>query len=130
VTTPSTSEAFALNIIVPGVEYVLLFKGEVKLTVGAILGLLTAITIISVSEVSPVLSVAFAVIKYDPAFTSFHWMLYGAVAVAPILLPFAKNSTWLIVPSASEAIAVKMIFEGAIKVPRVREVRLIVGAIG
>src|SRR6266705_6621479 len=74
------------------------------------------------------LSVALAVKVYAPAPTLLHVTLYGGTLVVPTTEPFCRNSTRLIVPSESPAVAVIAIFAGAVNAaPEIGDVSATVG---
>ena len=65
---------------------------------------------------APALSVALAVSVKFPAATLFHVKLYGDVVSVPNSVLPLNNSTLLMVPSLSVAVASMAIFAGAVKV--------------
>src|SRR5438132_5492351 len=46
----------------------------------------------------------------------FHATVYGLALSVPMSVPFAKKSTWSTMPSLSDAVAVTLIFAGALNV--------------
>src|SRR5690606_15059823 len=90
-----------------------LFDGEVIVTTGG--EFVSAIMFTAADVVTLLLlSVAFAVSTCFPVGTLLHAKEYGAVASSPSFLSPAKNSTFLIEPSESDAFAV-MVTEAPVK---------------
>ncbi len=118
----------AASVIEAGAVKVLPGSGLVKLTDG---GLLVDPTVTATGEdvVTPDrLSVARAASAYEPAGTPGQVIAYGAVFVTPTTFPFWRNSTSVIHPSGSLAVAINPIVAGAEKLaPSTGDVRATMG---
>lgn len=77
-----------------------------------------ATTILTAVEVfvAPPLSVARAVSEYEPVATLDHVIAYGLVVSVPRRVPFEKNSTFLIEPPESVAVAARLMLAPAVNV--------------
>ena len=97
--------AVAVRVMGVPAENEALLLGLVRLqSEDTVTGLTTTLTIAEVVE-APRLSVAFAVSECVPAGTLVHGKLYGAIASSPSLDVPLKNSTLLIAPPTSAALA-------------------------
>jgi hypothetical protein len=131
VTVPGdVSVALALIVILVPAANVAPEAGAVRLTDGGVLEDDTVIDLAADVVLALWLSVAIAVMEYDPAGTAFHTTLYGLVMSSPIFVEPWKNSTFATVPGdVSDALALIVIFEPATKVaPAAGAVRLTEGA--
>src|SRR5512140_2482615 len=82
---------------------------------GSVLGADVTVTVLAADVVvRPALSVATAETEYCPAATFDQVAVYGAVVATPSDVEPAKNSTFVIVPSVSEAAALSVIVAGAV----------------
>src|SRR5882762_7797398 len=112
---PSVSVAFAVIETVDPVAKLALLTGVVKLMAGAMLALLTVITI-AVDVVTALrLSVAFAVNEYVPAGTVAQAKVKGLARSSPNLVVPWKNSTLAMVPSLSVAVELIVMVEPVVK---------------
>jgi hypothetical protein len=113
-TVPFTSLADAVSVTVAGMVNVAPFAGLVSDTEGGGFDT-TMFTAVDVF-VAPLLSVARAVSEYEPAATLDHVIAYGLVVSVPRRAPFAENSTFVIEPPGSLAVAVSEMFDPAVNV--------------
>src|SRR3954462_2771865 len=104
-----------------------LLVGPVITTAGGIL-VTTLMFLTEEIVIAPSLSVACAVSTYSPASTLLHTKPNGALVASPTLFVPAKNSTRLIVPSASAAVAPSRPLAGTKeRLPFVGEVKVMLG---
>src|SRR2546426_6541291 len=126
--TPTSSEAFAVTVIVP--ETVAPDAGDVMLTVGGVVSFDT-VTVTGAEVVRlPAASRATAVMVCEPLLevVVFQETEYGdVVSSAPALRPSSWNCTPA-TPTLSEALAVTVIVPGTVA-PEAGEVMLTVGAV-
>ena len=107
---PSASEAVAVKVVAEFTGKVAPAVGLVTLTVGppTVTEETFTTAAVDVAELPP-RSVAFAVKLTEPNAVGVHAIVYGNVVSEPRLCPFAKNCTEAIVPSASAAVACKVV---------------------
>jgi hypothetical protein len=110
--TPTLSLAAAESVSVPA-RPLARFAGALSVASGgcvSAVGALMLTVIAALLVVAPLLSVARAVRLRAPSVAGVHVAPYGGlVAVLPILTPFSKNSTPVMLPSLSAALAVSSI---------------------
>src|SRR4051794_26103385 len=114
VTLPPGSLAVAVTVIVGFQAKDAPSAGEVIAALGGVLpALLTVIVAGALVVLAPNSSVARAVTAYVPAATPLQLKLYGAVVSSPSFVVPLKNSTFVTVPSGSDAVAARLTVAGA-----------------